>query len=164
MACVWKTSAVSFSASLGTYGVLERPRGNYDLVGGDLLVGDLEAEGCVAGAIELLDLAAELDRQLEDLGVALEVGDHLVLGRVAVWIAWKRQSRQRAVAAGREESQRLPTLTPSGRDRTGALEDPEPSPVALEEVADRQAGLAAADHGHLEVLRVVARAARARAH
>ena len=70
---------------------LERPGRNHDLVGGDRLSIDLEAEAPVVAALELLDLAVELDRQLEGLGVALEIGDHLVAGRVAVGIARERK-------------------------------------------------------------------------
>ena len=49
--------------------------------------------------------------------VLLEVGDHLVAGRVAVGIAGKRQAGKRVIAARREQHQRVPALAPRGADR-----------------------------------------------
>jgi hypothetical protein len=55
-----------------------------------LIVGlELELEAPFVAELELLGLAVQLDRQLEGLGVALEVGDHLISGRVAVGITGK---------------------------------------------------------------------------
>ena len=59
--------------------------------------------------------AVQLDRQIEGLGVALEVGGHLVAGRIAIGVAREGQARQRAVATGREELQRVPALAPGSR-------------------------------------------------
>jgi hypothetical protein len=120
-----------------------RPR----LVGFDHASVDPDPEAPVVATLELLDLAVELDRQLEGLGIALEVGDYLVPGRVALRVVREGKSRQSAVAARREERQRLPTLAPRGSDLGGAFEDDEATPLAPEEVPDGQARLARADDG-----------------
>jgi hypothetical protein len=113
---------------------------------------ELEAETHLVADVELLDLAVQLDRQLEGLGVALEVGDHLIPGRVTVGITGKGKARQGAVAPGREERQRLPALVPGGADRIGALEDQETTSLADEEVPHGKAGLAGADDGDFHVV------------
>ena len=109
-------------------------------------------EAPVVASVELLDVAVQLDRQLERLGVPLEVGDHLVARRVAVRVARKRKPRKRAVAAGREERQRIPALAPGRRDLAGALEDHEAAALAAEEVADRQPRLTSADDRDFHII------------
>jgi len=133
---------------------LEGARRDNDLVRGERPSIDLEAETPVIALFEFLDLAVQLNRQLEGLGVGLEVGDHLIPGRVAIRIAREREARQRAVPPGREESERLPALPPGGADRIGALEDHESTAVPCEEIADGQARLPSADHGHVGPLLV----------
>ena len=81
---------------------LERTRRDNDLVGDDRPSSESKPEAVVA-PVELLDLAVQLDRQLEGLGVALEVGDHLVPSRVAVRDTGKLKAWERAVATGCEE-------------------------------------------------------------
>ena len=126
-------------------GRLERPGRDDDLIRRYQPPVDCEAETPVVAALELLDLAVQLHRKLVGRGIALEVGDHLVAGRVAVGVAGERQAWQRAVATRGEEGQRLPALAPSGSDLAGALEDQELPSLALEEMADRQAGLSGTD-------------------
>src|SRR5215208_1656762 len=92
--------------NLGHVRLLEGAGRDHDLVGSDRSsAGELEPETPVPVLLELLDLAVELDRQLEGLGVALEEGDYLVPRRIAVGIAGEGKARQRAVAARREERQ-----------------------------------------------------------
>jgi hypothetical protein len=88
-------------------------------------------------AVELRDRAVQLDRQVEGFGVPLEVGGHLVPGRVAIGVAGEREPRQRAVAPGRKERERLPALPPGGPDQIGALEDHEAAALPAEEVPNR---------------------------
>ena len=65
-------------------GALERTGRDNDLVRRDGPVLELETEAPIFTELELLGLAVELDRELERLGVTLEVGDHLVAGWVFV--------------------------------------------------------------------------------
>jgi hypothetical protein len=84
---------------------VERAGRDHDPVSGDRPSINLEAEAPVVAEVEPLDLAVELDRELEGLGVAVEVCDHLVPGRVAVGVTWKGKPGQPAVAPRREERQ-----------------------------------------------------------
>ena len=84
---------------------LEGAGRDHDLVGGDRPSLNFEAEGPIVAEVEPLDLAVELDRELEGRGVALEVRDHLVPGRVAVRVARNGKPGQAAVAPRREEGQ-----------------------------------------------------------
>jgi hypothetical protein len=107
---------------------LERAGRDDDLVGDDRPPVELENEESVF-LRKLAHVAAELDGKFEGLGVALEIGDHLVARRITVRLARQGQGRQRAVAAGREERQRVPALAPSRRDPIASLEDDEPAPL-----------------------------------
>src|SRR6185437_4592721 len=101
----------------------------------------------VVASLELRDLAVELE--LEVLGVALEVGDHLISARVAVRVARKCNSGKPAVAPRREQRQRVPALAPGRSDLPGALEDEHAPALTAEEMGDRQAGLPCSDDGDL---------------
>ena len=106
---------VEVLGELGHERCLERPGRDHNLVGGDRPAADLEDEApALVG--EPAHLAVELDRKLEGLRIAFEVGDHLVARRIAIRVARKGEARQRAVAARREESQRVPALAPGRRD------------------------------------------------
>jgi hypothetical protein len=77
-------------------------------------------------------------------GVVGEVGDHAVAAREGVGLAGERAPGQAVVAHGREQLQRVPPRAPCHRGRVGGFEDRDLAAPAGEEVADRQAGLAAA--------------------
>ena len=109
---------------------LEGPGRHHDLVGGHRSPVHLEPEAFVVAALEARDLGVQLDRQLESLGVVLEIRGHLVSGRVAVGLAGEREPRHRAVPPGSEERERLPALPPRRPDRFGALDDGEPTSLA----------------------------------
>jgi hypothetical protein len=85
-----------------------------------------------------------LDWQLEPLRVLLEIGDHLVPRRIAVGVAGKRQAGQAAVAARREQGERLPPLSPGRGDRA-RFDDQEPPTLTSQEIRHGEAGLAGAD-------------------
>src|SRR5262249_29215705 len=131
---------------------LERAGRDDDLLGGDRPSVNLQPEGPVAALLEPRHLAVELDGQIERIPVALEVGDHLVSGRVAVRIAGKGKPRQRAVTARCEERERLPTLAPRRSDLAGTLENDETAAMATQIVAHRKPCLARADDGDLDVV------------
>ena len=131
---------------------LEGPGRDHDLVGSSRPPVQLEAKALVDALLELHDLAAQLDRQVECLGVAIEVGDHLVSVRIAIGVARERNTGQRAVAPGGEERERLPALAPGRPDRLGTLEDHEAAALAAEEVAHRQPCLAGADDSDFHVV------------
>jgi hypothetical protein len=128
--------------------LLEGAGGDDDLVGPDRLPVDLEGEPAVLGC-QPPDRAVQLDRELERLRVALQVGDHLVTDGIALRIAGKRQAWKAAVAARREQRQRIPAVAPSGTDRIGRVHDHEPSTLLLEEVPDRESGLTRSNHHDL---------------
>ncbi len=79
---------------------LEGPGRDHDLVGGGRPPVHLESEAPVDALLELHDLAVQLDRQVEGLGVALEVGNHLVSGRIAIGVARERKTRAARCSAG----------------------------------------------------------------
>jgi hypothetical protein len=129
---------------------LEGAGRGYDLVSGDRPSIELEAEAPVFSSFERLDLAAEVDRQLKGLGVALEIGDHLIPRRVAVRIPGEGESRQPAVAARREQGERLPALAPGRGDLSSGFENHEAAALASEEVPDRKPCLASAHDGDVK--------------
>src|SRR5205814_210917 len=131
---------------------LEGTGGHHDLVCRDRRSIELEAEASVVAELEPLELAVQLDRQLEGLRVALEVGDHFIASRVPIRIAREREPRQRAVAAGREERECGPALAPCRGDLSCALDDDETAPLPGGEVADSETGLSGADYRNLVVL------------
>src|SRR6185503_8536411 len=96
--------------------------------------------------------AVELDRKLESLDVPLEVGDDLLARRVPVGVAREREAWQRAVAARREQDERVPAAAPRGAHAARGLEDHEPSALLRKEVPDREPGLAGADDGDLDAV------------
>ena len=105
---------VELAGQLGDVRRLERTRRDHNLVGSDRPLADFEEEA----PIILRDPthgALKLDGKVELFRVALEIGDHIVTCGVAVRIAGEGESRQRAVTARREESQRVPALAPSRR-------------------------------------------------
>jgi hypothetical protein len=63
-----------------------------------------------------------------------------------IGIARERQAGQAVVARGGEQPQRVPARPPGRRRRRAGLEDREARALLGEVVADRQAGLPAADH------------------
>jgi hypothetical protein len=69
------------------------------LICGNDSVVELEAKAPVLALLELLDLAVQLDRKLERLGVSLQIRDHFIPGGVAVGVPREHHSRQGAVAA-----------------------------------------------------------------
>jgi hypothetical protein len=85
-------------------------------------------------------------------GVIGQVVHDLVATGVAVRVARERETGERVIAGGREQLERVPALAPCGRRLVRRLEDRDVAPLAGEEVADRQAGLATADHNHLAAL------------
>ena len=84
--------------------------------------------------------------------VVLQVGHDLVAVRVAVGVAGERPAGQAVAAHGREQPQRVPALAPGGGRLAGGFEDGEAAVLPGQEVADGQAGLAAADHDDVAVL------------
>ncbi len=121
-----------------------------DLVGRDRPPVGVEDEAPVLAG-ELEHVAVELDRELEGFRIAFEIGDHVVACRIAVLLAGEGKLRKAAVAAGREERQRVPALAPRGGDGVGALEDDEAHTLTCEVVAHRQARLTRADDDDLVV-------------
>ena len=95
------------------------------------------------------DTAAQLDRQLEVARVVGEVGDDVVAARVASGSPGNARPGQAVVADRREQPQRVPALAPRCRQRVGRFEDRELPALLGEQVANRQAGVAAADDDHL---------------
>src|SRR5262249_26393191 len=95
-------------------------------------------------------------RQLEVPRITLEVVGHLVLGRKRVLRSGERQAVERIQPRRREEAQRVPARAPRVADARVRVEDQEAYALALEVIADRQAGLAGADHDHVEALGRVA--------
>ena len=95
------------------------------------------------------DTAAQFDRQLEVARVVGEVGDDVVAARVAVRIPGERPAREAVVADRGEQPQRVPALAPRRRWHIGRFQDREVPALLGEQVADRQAGLPAADDDHL---------------
>ena len=131
---------------------LKRPRGDDDLVGLVGAVGELDDEAAAVTCPHGLHAAVELDRQLEPSRVVGEVGDDVVAPRVAVGVAWEVEPGQAVVAHGREQPQRVPAAPPRRGRLAGRFEDGEPPALLGEVVADRQAGLAAADDDDVVVL------------
>src|SRR3954465_8296207 len=127
-------------------GRLERTPGDDHLIGDERAVTQLDQEALVTGA-HGHDLAIELDRQLERLGVAGEVLDHLIPAGVGVRVAGERHLGQAVVASRREQLQRVPPLSPRRGGLRRRLEDHEAPARTAQEVAEREAGLAAPDHG-----------------
>ena len=130
---------------------LERSGRHDDVVGFVGAVVELD-EVAAPAAAHGADGAVELDRQVEVAGVIAEVGDHVVAARVGVGVAGERAPRQAVVAHGREQLQRVPPRAPCRRGRVGGFEDRELPPLAGEQIADRQAGLAAAHDDDVMVL------------
>jgi hypothetical protein len=83
---------------------LERARGDDRLIGDAGAVAQFDDEAVVARA-DGQHLAAELDRQLELLGVAREVVHDVVPAGIRVGVARERQSGQAVVAGRREQPQ-----------------------------------------------------------
>ena len=131
---------------------LKRPGGDHDLVGLVGAVGELDEEAAAVACPHGLHAAVELDRQLEPSRVVGEVGDDVVAARVAVGVAGEVEPGQAVVAHGREQPQRVPSGSPGGGRFAGGFEDGEPAALLGEEVADGQAGLAAADDDDLAPL------------
>ena len=98
------------------------------------------------------DAAAQHYRQRELPGVLGEVVHHVITPGIRVRIAGERQTRQAAVASGREQLERVPPCAPGVRRLIGRFEDRELATLLSQEIPDRKSGLAAADHSHLEVI------------
>ena len=130
-------------------GLLERPGRDDYLVGLDAPVFDLDNEAAIAPG-QRAHRAVELDRELELGRVPLEVGDHFIPRRVAVGVAGEGQAGQAAVAARREERERVPASPPSRTGRLVGLEDHERPPVLRQEATDCQSSLAGADDDRVE--------------
>src|SRR3954469_13409937 len=81
-----------------------------------------------------------------------EVGDDVVAARIAAGVAREVEPGQAVVAHGREQPQGGPAAPPRGGRLSGRFEDGEPAVLLGEEVADGEAGLAAADDDDLTVL------------
>jgi hypothetical protein len=131
---------------------LKRPGGDHDLVGFVAAVDDLDEEAAVVACPDRVHAAVELNRQLEPSRVIGEVGHDVVAPRVAVGVAREVEPGQAVVAHGREQPQRVPAGSPRGGGYAGGFEDGEPAALLGEEVADGQAGLAAADDDDLAPL------------
>ena len=131
---------------------LEGPGGDDDLIGFVGPVGELDHEASVARA-DGPDAAVELDRQIEMSRVVGQVRDDIVAARVAVGLAGKREPGKAVVADGGEQLERVPASSPGGCRFAGGLEDREAASLLGEVVADREAGLAAADHEDLAIVR-----------
>ena len=130
---------------------LERAGRDDGLIRLDAAAGDVEHEPPVLHGQRAHE-AVELDREVEGRGVLLEVGDDVVAARIGVGIARERQAGKPGVPPRREEDERVPARAPGGPDRAGCLEDLEAAALAGEEVAQRQPGLAGADHGDVQAL------------
>ena len=132
----------------GNHRHLERPGRDHHLLGGDCAVLQLDEVAAVVLA-DRANAAVELDKQLELLRVVAQVRDDLVAPGITIGIARERAAGQRVVAPRREQPQRVPALTPRRRMGRRRFEDREVAALSLEEVADGQAALTAADDNHL---------------
>ena len=104
---------VEVVGELGNSRSLERPGGDDNLVGLYHSVIEHELEP-VAVLPQRTDGTARVNRKGQRLGVVVEIGDHLVTGRVAVGVTREIPTRQAVVAAGREKNERIPAGAPSG--------------------------------------------------
>ena len=136
---------------------LEGTRRDDHLLRLDRVVAEVDDEP-IALIRQRADGGVQPDRESEPLDVPLGVGDDLVARRVPVRVAGEVEAGQAVVATRREERERVPALPPGGGDCVRAVEDDEPSSGQGEEVADREARLARADHDDVELLarRVIA--------
>ena len=97
------------------------------------------------------DAALQFDRKIELARIVDEVIRHLVPRRITIRLPGKLHAWQRVVARGCEELQGVPALAPCRRRLFRGLEDREVCALLREVVADREAGLAAADHDYIAV-------------
>src|SRR5690606_2290301 len=101
------------------------------------------------------------NRQIEVVGVPLQVVGDVVLARVRVGLGGERHAREACVPGGREELQRLPPSAPGRADLVRGVEDREPEAESLEVVAHRQPGLAGSNYDHVQPLGHVGEPSRA---
>src|SRR5205823_1640548 len=127
--------------------------GGHDHVLG--LVPVLAAFDDVAVAVlgEPVDGHPGTNRKLEARRIGLEVVGGLARGRIRPAGRRERPARQAVVARGREQAERVPsTRPPRAADPLARVEDHERAAAPLQVVADREAGLAAADDDRVELL------------
>ena len=101
------------------------------------------------GVVKRSDGAVQLDGEIELSRVAVEVGDHLVAGRLLIEVAGERQTRHRVVSAGCKQHQRIPSLCPRRSDLIGCVDDQEANTGLPKVVPQRQPGLTGTDHEHV---------------
>ena len=131
----------SSDAKAGTFGMLVRPGCDDHVLGLEALVtcGDDEP---AAGLREPVDRDAGSHRELELLGIVLEVVGHLVLRGERPPKAGETHARQPAEVGGSEETKRVPALAPGVADSLVRVQDHERRSTLRQVIAGRQAGLA----------------------
>ena len=131
---------------------LVRGHGDHDVIGLHAPVAGVH-DIPRAVAPHAIDLDTGVHGQVEVLRVGLEVIRHLVLRRKTE--GWRRewQTDEPVVLGGREQAQRVPSLTPGVADARIGLENHKRQSSPCQTVADRQARLAAADDDDLHTLR-----------
>ena len=95
---------------------------------------------------------AEPHRDLEPLGVGLEVVGHVVLAGERPRLGRERHARQAVVLGGGVEAEAVPLLPPPVADALVAVQDDAVAALLLQVVRRRQAGLPGADDDGLDVV------------
>ena len=106
----------------------------------------------IAAPGETVDPRAGAHRQVERLGVGLEVVRHRILRHMVAAARREPHARQGAVAGRREQHERVPTRAPCIAHTRVGVEDQERASALGEGVSHRQASLPAADHDGVEGL------------
>jgi hypothetical protein len=104
---------------------LERAGGHHHPPGPVGGIGGPDLEASVVQPPELVDLGVELDRQVEGLGVGLQVVGHRVLGRVGVVRGRERDAGQGVVLGRCEQLERVPPGSPDVADFGAGFQDQE---------------------------------------
>ena len=122
-----------------------------DVVGLERAVAGSHHEA-IAATSEAVDPRVRANWQAEVFGVGLEVVRHRVLRHEVAPGGRESQSREREVASGGEQHERIPAGAPRIAHTRVGVEDHERASTLCEGVSHRQAGLPSADHDGVEGL------------
>ncbi len=131
-------------------GLPERPGRDDDLACREAPAVRGRHDEAVLDRLDPIDARPAPDRQVEPPGVHLEVVGHLASGRPVGRRRGEAHTRQRVVAGGAVQPERIPAVPPVVADARVGVEDREGQPALREVIAGRQSGLAGADDDRVE--------------